>query len=374
MVKTVCLIAGEKSGDLIGSKIINKIKRSHSDVNFIGVGGELMKKEGIKTLFPMEELSIMGITEVLPKIYGLMKRIKETAEFILKNKPDIVITVDSPDFNFRVMKIVKKFDSNNLIKKVHFIAPSVWAYRKNRAKKIAKIYDLLFCILPFEPPYFEKYGLKSVFVGHPIFDGITYKNSLYNFNSNIISITLGSRMSEVKKHLPIIKNVIKNLPNNDFFILATDNTANYIRRNITNVKIISEVRKKSEIIRKSKLVIAKSGTNNLEIASLGVPMVVYYKFGFITNLLLSLIRKKADRNFANLINIINNKRIIPEVLLFDCTSDNIITEVNHLLNNKKLCLNQIKQNIDTVKILGYNSNASLIDKIFEEINGMLYEQ
>lgn len=374
MVKTVCLIAGEKSGDLIGSKIINRIKKSHDDVNFIGVGGELMKKEGLNSLFPMEELSVMGIVEVVPKLFKILKRIRQTAKFILENKPDAVITIDSPDFNFRVMKIVKKFDKDNSIKKVHFIAPSVWVYRKNRAKKIAKIYDLLFCILPFEPPYFEKYGLKTVFVGHPMFDGNIYENNQYNFDSNIISITLGSRISEVKRHLPIIKDVIKNIPNKEFFILATDNTKEYIKKNINDIKIISDVSEKNEIIKKSKLVIAKSGTNNLEIASFGIPMIVYYKFGFVTNFLANIIRKKADRNFANLINIINNRKIIPEILLFECTSKNILIEVNKLLESEESCDNQIKQSIDTLKILGYNSNICLSDRISEEINKILYEK
>ena len=368
MTKTICLLAGEKSGDLIGAKIIKKIKENHTDINFIGIGGDLMQKEGLKTLFPMNELSVMGVVEILPKLFHILKRIKETANFIIKNKPDIVITIDSPDFNFRVMKLVKKYDVNNKIKKIHFIAPSVWAYRKSRAEKISKIYDLLFCILPFEPPYFEKYNLKSVFVGHPMFENSAINENIYNFDSNIINITLGSRISEVKRHLPIIKEVINNIKDKEFYILATENTKDYILKNINNnVKVISDLEEKNNIIKLSKLVIAKSGTNNLEIASLGVPMIVYYKFGVITNLIAKSIRKNADRNFANLINIINNKEIVPEILLFNCTSKNILDKVNFMFNNKDICKKQIEKNIETIRILGYGSDVRSVDKIYEEI-------
>lgn len=378
MTKTVCLIAGEKSGDLIGSKIMDKIKSNHSDVNFVGIGGELMQSSGLNSVFPMNELSVMGIGEVIPKLANILKRIKETANFIIENKPDMVITIDSPDFNFRVMKLVKKYDKNSEIKKVHFIAPSVWAYRKSRAKKISKIYDLLFCILPFELSYFEKYGLRSVFVGHPMFSNDKDDkevNNTYNFNSNIISITLGSRVSEVKRHLPIIKKVIEKIKDKEFYILATENTKDYILKNINNqnVKIVSELEEKNKIIKLSKLVIAKSGTNNLEIASLGVPMIVYYKFGFITNIVAESIRKKADRSFANLINIINNEEIIPEILLFDCNAKNVLNKVNYMFNNKDICEKQIKKNIETVKILGFNNSIKPIDTIYSELNRILYE-
>ena len=179
------IIAGEKSGDLLGSKILQNINKNVFDI--YGIGGELMLKNGLKeSLFPMEELSLMGIFEILPKIFNLLKRIKQTAEYIIKLQPDVVLTIDSPDFCFRVMKLVKKLDRENKIKKVHFIAPSVWAYREKRAEKISKIYDLLFCILPFEPSYFEKYGLKTIFVGHPLYDTTEYNNIQSNTENNNI--------------------------------------------------------------------------------------------------------------------------------------------------------------------------------------------
>lgn len=364
------IIAGEKSGDLLGSKILQNIDKNVFDI--YGIGGELMLKNGLKeSLFPMEELSLMGVFEILPKICNLLKRIKQTADYIIKLQPDVVLTIDSPDFCFRVMKLVKKLDKENKIKKVHFIAPSVWAYREKRAEKISKIYDLLFCILPFEPPYFEKYGLKTIFVGHPLYDTTEY-NNIENNTENIISITLGSRKGEVNRFYPIIIDVIKKLNRQDikYYFLATNYTYDLIinklkQDNIKNIEVVKE--NKNDIIKKSILVISKSGTNTLENAALAVPMVVFYKFGFLTNIIAKRIKKKSKIKFATIINIINNKEIIPECLLNDCNSENIYNKVELLLNNVELRKEQVENNLKTIKILGYNNNNNSGKIIAEKI-------
>lgn len=373
MKKKFFIIAGEKSGDLLGSKILQNINKNVFDI--YGIGGELMLKNGLKeSLFPMEELSLMGIFEILPKIFNLLKRIKQTAEYIIKLQPDVVLTIDSPDFCFRVMKLVKKLDKENKIKKVHFIAPSVWAYREKRAEKISKIYDLLFCILPFEPPYFEKYGLKTIFVGHPLYDTTEY-NSIENNTENIISITLGSRKGEVNRFYPIIIDVIRKLNREDikYYFLATNYTYDLIinklkQDNIKNIEVVKE--NKNDIIKKSILVISKSGTNTLENAALAVPMVVFYKFGFLTNIIAKRIKKKSKVKFATIINIINNKEIIPECLLNNCNSDYIYNKTKDLLDNPELIKEQVENNLKTIKILGYNNNnnsGNIIAKKIEEL-------
>lgn len=380
MKKKLFIIAGENSGDLLGSKILQNINKNVFDI--YGIGGELMLKNGLKeSLFPMEELSLMGIFEILPKICNLLKRIKQTAEYIIKLQPDVVLTIDSPDFCFRVMKLVKKLDKKNKIKKVHFIAPSVWAYREKRAEKISKIYDLLFCILPFEPPYFEKYGLKTIFVGHPLYDTTEYNNIQSNTennniqNNNIISITLGSRKGEVNRFYPIIIDVIKKLNREDikYYFLATNYTYDLIinklkKDNIQNIEAIKE--NKNDIIKKSILVISKSGTNTLENAGFAVPMVVFYKFGFLTNIIAKRIRKKSKVKFATIINIMNDKEIIPECLLEDCNSDYIYNKTKDLLDNPELIKEQVENNLKTIKILGYNNNnnsGNIIAKKIEEL-------
>lgn len=383
MKKKIFIIAGEKSGDLLGSKILSKIDKNIFDI--YGIGGELMEKEGLKSFFPMNELSVMGIFEVLPKLFNLLKRIKNTADYIIKLQPDVVLTIDSPDFCFRVMKIVKKLDIDNKIKKIHFVAPSVWVYRENRAKKIAKLYDLLFCILPFEPPYFEKYNLKTIFVGHPIFDveskeyDFNSQENNYNKNSDIISITVGSRGSEVKRFLPIIIDVINRLTikhRYKYYILATDYTYNIVmeelkNREINYIEIVKDSNEKNNIIKNSLLAIAKSGTNTLELAGFSIPIVVIYKFNFLTNLIAEFIKKRSKTKFVNIINIINNKKIIPECILKDCTENKITNEVNKLIDNEELRLKQIQENINTIKSLGYKNDKSCAITIVNEINRLL---
>ena len=161
MTKKFFIIAGEASGDVLGAKLIDEIKQKFlakdEMVEFIGVGGKSMQEAGLRSIFAMEDLSIMGFVEVLPHLFKILKRINQTADEIIAQKPDFIITIDSPDFNFRVMKKVKNYKG---AKKIHLVAPSVWAYREQRARKVAQLYDLLLAILPFEPPYFTKYNLK----------------------------------------------------------------------------------------------------------------------------------------------------------------------------------------------------------------------
>lgn len=381
MKKKLFIIAGEKSGDIIGEKILKNLDKNQFD--YIGIGGELMEKEGLKSIFSIDELSIMGIFEILPKFFKLIRRINETAENIIKTQPDIVLTIDSPDFCFRVIKKVKRFDKENKIKKIHFIAPSVWIYRKKRAEKISKLYDLLLCILPFEPPYFEKYGLKTVFVGHPIFysDSIEYsfnqRENLYNNKSKNISITVGSRNSEVKILLPIIKKVIQKLNekfNFNYYFLATKNTFNYLKKELNcnnNIKIIVDENEKKEIIKNSLLGITKSGTNTFEFSAFSIPIVMYYKFNFLTNIIARKIKKNNTIKFANLINRIANKEIIPECIIEDCNANKIYNEVSKLIENEILRKKQIEEAQNIIKILGFRNTEFSSKLIVNEINNLV---
>jgi lipid-A-disaccharide synthase len=376
MKKKIFIIAGEKSGDLLGSKILRQIDKDIFDVE--GIGGEMMVGEGLQSLFNMNELSVMGIFEVLPKLFRLLKRIRSTAEYIINTKQDIVLSIDSPDFCFRVMALVKKLDTENRIKKLHFVAPSVWVYRKKRAKKIAKIYDMLFCLLPFEPPYFEKYGLKTIFVGHPIFDKesteyeFNGKNISYN-GGKFISITVGSRKSEVNKLLPIVLDVIERLKLKykelEYVILATDYTYNLIKDKLKNdyVRVEKDFNRKKFFIKKSILAIAKSGTNVLEFAGYSVPMVTIYKFNFLTNIIAEIIKKVSETKFVNLINVMNKKMVVPEVILGKCTADNVFNEVNGLLDDEEKRLKQIEINAETIKLLGYGRCSSSSEIIVNNI-------
>jgi len=387
MIKTkkIFIIAGESSGDLLGAKFMQSIKkqaRKKFKVKFFGIGGKLMQSEGLKSIFPMEDLSVMGLVEVLPRLFKIVVRIRQTVKAIMRIKPDLVLTIDAPDFCFHVMNKVKKLDKSNEIKKVHLIAPSVWAYRKGRAKKIAKFYDLLLCVLPFEPPYFEKYGLKTVFIGHPIFD----KGFLnYNFDKKkflqelgidrddiIVSVTAGSRLGEVKRLLPIIIRSINFLKrkyaNISVFVLATVKTVDLVNKILKDYGFkavtVLETDYKYKAMKCSKIALAKSGTNTFEFNIYKVPMVIIYKFSWLTTKIARII---SNIKFVNLVNIISKKEIITECVLEKCEPNLIVKELEHLLKDDLARKKQIKESQKVIKKLGFGSRISSADKGAKEI-------
>lgn len=384
MTKKFFIIAGEASGDALGAKVIREIKKNltliNKDFKFIGVGGKSMQEEGLFSIFDMSELSIMGFVEVIPHLKNLLKRINQTAAEIIKQEPDVIITIDSPDFNFRVLKKIQDYKFS---KKIHIIAPSVWAYRQNRAKKIAKLYDLLLAILPFEPPYFTRYGLKTVFIGHPIIEDapnfsekdIISKNfrNKYGFyqNDKIIYITPGSRISEIKRIYPefinainIIKSKIENI---SVIIASLDKTRKIVEdlsKDLEVKYIIINNVEKHQALMSSDFALAKSGTNTIEASLYRLPMIVAYKINFLTyNIVKFMIKVK----FANLINIIMQRQIIPELIQNNCNSEKISQEMELILKNKNIQDAQISQSLYALRSMGLGQEESPSRKAAYEI-------
>ena len=360
----ILIIAGEPSGDSLGSKLIKEMKtqfqenidlnKSHKkELIFQGIGGPKMKNEGLICLYRVEDLSVMGITEVLssiPKIYSIISSIKNYANAW---KPDLIITIDSPDFCFRLVKKIRTIDKYVPI--IHYVAPSVWAWRPKRAKKISLLYDKVLAILPFEKPYFEKYGLSCDFVGHPISKEIlpqdNVKNKFFSItkvdsSKRIISILPGSRESEIKSMLPIYVELIRNLDSQfndlEFVIPSPKNVFRYLKLKIEkyklNVKILSESEMSVEdfnllklsLFQLSSIAISTSGSVALELAKAGTPMISIYKCGwFFEKILKTFVKVKS----ANLINIILEKNVVPEFLFEKCTTLSVETSAKELLSN-----------------------------------------
>ncbi|MDA9817813.1 lipid-A-disaccharide synthase [Flavobacteriaceae bacterium] len=361
----IFIIAGEDSGDMMGAKIMAELKNRNIPIEFSGIGGNKMITLGFQSLFPMKELSIMGFIEILPQIFKILRRIKQTVIFIKNIKPDIILTIDSPDFCFRVInKITKKEFSN--VKKIHLVAPSVWAYRPKRAQKIAKLYDLLLALLPFEPPHFEKHQLKTKFIGHhaaeksqEMAQKITKKNiaeikEKYKIKKNeeVICITAGSRVGEIKKIMPEIIEALdilmKKHQNIKPIFLVTKNNEQIIKdylEKFGHKSLIIDSDQKYEIFSISKFSIAKSGTNNLEMLTFGLPIITIYKANYLTYLFVKTIAKV---RFANLVNIAANKEIVPELIQKNCNSKKIAEKAAILLLDEKLLKQQI---IETKKIV-----------------------
>ena len=384
MIKKIFIVTGESSGDLLGSKLICELKNSNLPIEFCGVGGQQMKDCGFESIFPIEDLSVMGFLEVVPHIPKLLKRINQVVEKIQEFQPDILITIDAPDFCFRVLNKLKKTSQFNKIKKVHLIAPSVWAYREGRAQKIAKLYDLLLTILPFEPPYFEKYGLKSVFIGHPLIDDapdFSKKNEI-NFefrkfykiapDDKLILLTPGSRISEVKRIFPefidainLLKNKIPNIKIVIPIVKKTKNIAEELSKKIAvEYFLIEQQNYKKMALYSCDFALAKSGTNAVETSLYKIPLIIAYKINFLTHF---IVKRMIKIKYANLLNLIANREIIPELLQEKCNANLIFEKILGLIENKDCAQKQIDESNNSLEILGLNNIKNPMNLAVNEI-------
>ena len=334
----IFIIAGEVSGDVLGAKIM----REMPNAKFIGIGGENMERAGLKSLFPISDLAVMGAVEVVAHARTLTRRIRETVDAIIKEKPNIVLTIDSPGFARSVIGRLRKLPAGrnliaNGLKFHHVVAPQVWAWRPARAKKYARIFDKLYAFFDFEVPYFTKYGLSTMAVGHPISDGLIGKKYVGN-DSNIIAIIPGSRMSEVKRLMPMLRDVAHRIyaqnPNYGFVIPTVETTHEYIANAVRNwgvpVKLIS-ADKRYDLYSKTFIAIAASGTVSAELAMIHVPAIIVYKMNPIT---VWLARRVIRVNWVSLVNILLNRGVYPELLGPRATVENIMAEFSKLTNDK----------------------------------------
>ena len=337
----VYFVTGEPSGDLLASSLMRAIKKKVPDVEFYGIGGETMRSQSFTSLFNMAELTVMGFFEVLPRLPLILKRLKQTVEHIETIQPDIIITVDSWGFVSSLLTKLKKKKIN--IPKLHYVAPQVWAWKKGRAKNVAKLTDRLMTLLPYEPAYFEKYGLKCDFVGHPVTENRVEDISnegfreTYNIPENAVIYTVlpGSRNSEVKKLIPIFKKSVELLSkkiDNIFIVIPTVETViEEVSKEFHNKDIpcciITGREERYAAFKSSIGAISASGTVSLELASCKTPHLIAYTFNPLTNFLADIFVKV---KYANLINILMNKEVIPEFLLDKCKPELIAAKAYEL--------------------------------------------
>ena len=364
-MRKIFILTGEPSGDKLASSVISEIKKKRSDLEFLSVGGNHLQSLGIKTIYDQKEITYIAFTDVILNFFKIKNKIKQTVSEILKFNPDILFSVDSPDFTLRVSQQVKA--KNSKIKTIHFIAPKVWAWREGRVKKMKRFLDHILLLFQFEKKYFDKERLKNTFVGHPLLD----KNSNENVkidqildNKKIISIFPGSRDSEIKHHMPVLINFIKKMNNKDnsytFMFHSTIKNKELVsnilnNQKINNVEIINDDKIKNEILRKSIFAIVKSGTISLEVCKMNIPSIIIYKMNFINFYFAKLLLKI---KFVNMINIINNKEIIPELIQSECNADEIFRSVYYFLKNPNLIDKQKKQINDTLKNMSSSSSSS----------------
>lgn len=343
----IFLIAGEPSGDTLGAQLMAALKRrSGRPLDFIGVGGTRMASEGLHSLFPMDELSLMGAAEILPHIPRLLRRIRETTNAIGAMQPDVVVSIDAPGFTFRVAKRVRRQDRSGLVRLVHYVAPQVWAWKRGRAREIAAYLDHLMALLPFEPPYFEEEGLPCTYVGHPVVESGADQGDAAGFRSRqdlpegvpLVCILPGSRRGEVRRLLPVFGATLELLARSRPNLQAVLPAVDACRSEIAAVaggwsvptRIVSGARERYDAFAAADAALAASGTVALELAMARTPMVITYKLNPVTALLAKRVIKT---RYVNLINLILDREVVPELLLEACRPDRLAAEVGRLLDD-----------------------------------------
>jgi lipid-A-disaccharide synthase len=377
------LIAGEASGDLLGAALIRALRKRDAAVRFTGVGGPRMRAEGMNSLFPQEELAHMGILELLRHIPNILRRVRQCATTAAEVKPAALITIDAPDFSFRVAKkLVGKG-----IPLIHYVAPTVWAWRPGRAKKVAAFLTHLMALLPFEPPYFTKEGLGCTFVGHPIVesgaaagDGRRFR-AKHHLTPNDVLITLlpGSRAGEIKRLLPIFESTVRILanryPNLRLVLPAVPHLLETLRRELKDwpVRVILTEGDddKYDALAASQVALACSGTVALELAMARLPAVIAYRANalsaFIARHLLTI-------KYANLVNLMHDRMVVPEYIQENCTPENLAAGINDILRNEEHRLAQQNGLIAVASWLGQGEfipSERAADTVLGVVNGTI---
>ena len=368
----VYLIAGEPSGDKLGAELMAGLSRCTSHkLEFCGVGGPLMEEQGLASLFPISDIAVMGVGEILAKYLFLKKRIKNTVDDIQRLRPDVLITIDAPEFSLRVARMVRK---KLFVNTIHYVAPTVWAWRPKRAKRMSGYVDHILALFPFEPAYMQRAGISCDFVGHPVAEEKMPDQRLvrkfrkeYKISSDdkLIAFLPGSRKSEVDRLMPIFKKVSSNLFSQRFNIRIVIVVAPAVKKILleslrewgSSVIVVTnndlsndEFQKLKRIVFAScDLALAASGTVSLELASTETPMVIAYDMGFLSRIVFRFLVRV---NSVNLVNLISNQRKIPEFIGNNCKPDKIVHALLNELDNPTIQKSVMRKSLELLKVRG----------------------
>ena len=346
----VFLLAGEASGDRLGAELMRGLRQLKPDVRFRGIAGPEMQSEGLDSLFDMAELSVMGLAEVLPKYLALKRRLDQTVAEVLAWKPDILVTIDSPDFCLRVARAVRAADPS--IRTSHYVAPSVWAWRPGRAKKMAAYIDHVLALLPFEPPYMQAEGMACDFVGHPVAaQAAVTSKQIAQFQADFgldparrsLVVLPGSRASEIKRLLPIFCKVVAQpyfaefqlifptLPHLEPLLRAEIDALAQDTVLVTGAGLTAADAAEQRLVAygAATAALAASGTVSLELAAAGTPMVIAYDMGFISRMVIGAMLKI---DTVTLVNLVSETRAVPEFIGKDCKAERIAPALQQILD------------------------------------------
>jgi lipid-A-disaccharide synthase len=358
------LVCGEPSGDALGAQLMAGLKALAGDrVRFTGVGGLAMEREGLKSLYPLDATAVMGLREVVPAIPAILRRVKQAVDFAIQTRPDAVVVIDSPDFTHRVARALRKRDPS--MRTVDYVAPQVWASRAYRARAMARYFDLVLALFPFEVPFFEKYGLKAVFVGHPVVEraarmtgGAALRTRLgIAADAPLLALLPGSRTSEIRFILPVFRAAVdllaKKIPGLVTVLPTVPHVANRVRAATENwatpLHIVEGESDKYAAFDAATIALAASGTVTAELALSRTPMVVAYKVGGLTYF---LSRWMMLVKHFTLINILLEREAVPEYLQGAATPPVLADAVAHLFADEKARAAQVAAMNDFAALLG----------------------
>jgi lipid-A-disaccharide synthase len=341
-MSNIFIIAGEASGDVLGGRLMTALHNLNPDLTFTGIGGARMAEAGLTSLFPMQELAVMGLAEILPRILLLRRRLNQTIAAIRANPPDVLVTIDSPGFCLRVLKAVRPLG----IKRIHYVAPQVWAWRQERVKKYPGLWDELLCLLPFEPDFFAPYGVNPRFVGHPVLESGADTGNAPRFlqkhrilpSATPVVFLPGSRLTETSRLMPIFREtatlLAAKIPHLVPILAAAPGIADAVAAQAADWPvepiIIRDIPGRYDAFAASKAALTKSGTSTLELAMAGVPMAVTYR---VNALSAAIGRRLIKVKYVAMINLLANAPLVPERLQENSAPDQLAATLLTLLTN-----------------------------------------
>ena len=336
----IYLIAGEQSGDVLGARLMHALKAQRPDIAFAGIGGSAMAAQGLTSLFPIRSLALMGLLEVLPKIFELRALLKRTVADIESRTPDVLVTIDLPGFTLRVLRALQP----TTLKRAHYVAPQVWAWRESRVKHYPGLWDDLLCLLPFEPAFFAGHGLQARFVGHPVLESGAETGNAERFRSRhsipaearILTVMPGSRQTEVSRLLPILEATIRLLPEPVVPVVPLAGPVEAVVRQRTaswpiRPILVADTEGKHDAFAASDAALTKSGTSTLELALANVPMLVTYRINPVSH---QIAKRLIKIKYASILNLLLDRPVVPELLQYESRPDRLAAELHRLLTDR----------------------------------------
>lgn len=341
----IYLVAGEQSGDVLGGRLIAALKARRPDLTFAGIGGPRMEEQGLISLFPMHELAVMGLLEVLPRLRRLRRLLHDAVADVHARRPDVLVTIDSPGFTLRLLKQVRRSG----LRRVHYVAPQVWAWHADRVKTFPGLWDKLLCLLPFEPAFFAGHGVPATFVGHPVLESGADRGNAARFraahglapDAPVLVLMPGSRRNEVPRLLPVfgqtLAELAPRLPGLVPVVPVASAVAATVRRAVAGWPmrpvITTELDDKHDAYAAAAAALTKSGTSTLELALAGVPMAVTYRVNPITA---AFARRMIRVRHVAMVNLLAGREVVPELLQQDCTPVKLAAMVERLVKDRDI--------------------------------------